>query len=219
MIREAQVNGEAKREYNGLETLGNVGDGAEEAVMAELPYVVEAQITGTAPLLFCRWDVEAVEGKAKGRKGSKVKKTDNVDTYVYRNKAGQICVPGEYFRMSAVNAARYHQDPRSSRKSAMDIFKAGIIPMSILCSLGMTDWDYLDRRRVSIQRGSSITRTRPAFREGWQATVELQCLLPEYISPSWLHEVLTLAGRCVGVGDFRPTFGRFRIDGWKVLVP
>jgi hypothetical protein len=79
-----------------------------------------------------------------------------------------------------------------------------------------TTWDYLDERRVTVQR-AGITRVRPAFLPGWRATVCLQVLTPEYIAPGLLHDVLTAAGRLVGVADFRPTFGRFRVARFEVL--
>jgi len=42
---------------------------------------------------------------------------------------------------------------------------------------------------------------------GWKAQFELQVALPEYISPQLLNEVIGAAGRLIGIGDFRPTFG------------
>ena len=41
-------------------------------------------------------------------------------------------------------------------------------------------------------------------------------LLPEYISTTLLQEVIANAGRLVGVGDFRPTNGRFGIVNFDV---
>lgn len=41
--------------------------------------------------------------------------------------------------------------------------------------------------------------------------------LPEYISPELLHALLTDAGRLIGVGDFRPTYGRFRVIRFEEL--
>jgi hypothetical protein len=73
------------------------------------------------------------------------------------------------------------------------------------------DWDYVDKRRVTVQRVNSITRERPAFHAGWAVTVDFLVTTPEYISPDLLHEVTTLAGRLVGVGDFRPSYGRFQV--------
>ena len=113
-------------------------------------------------------------------------------------------------------AAKYRQDPRSPRKSAMDLFKAGVISLTPLASLGTTTWDYEDRRRVVIQR-NAVTRVRPAMRKGWKADVELMINLPEYIDQSLLLDVLGTAGRLIGVGDFRPTYGRFDVTGFKIL--
>lgn len=72
-----------------------------------------------------------------------------------------------------------------------------------------------ERRRVVIQR-NAVTRERPALRAGWKATVQLMVNLPEYVSPQELNEVLGMAGRLVGVGDFRPSFGRFLITKFAV---
>ena len=190
--------------------IGSVSNDAASDIATGEPYIVEVTITGSAAMLFHRWSCDAVEEKAKAAKGSKSKKSDNVESYVYRNDAGELCLPGEYIRQSIIHAAKFRQDPRSPRKSAMDLFKAGIVTMTELCTLGVKEWDYMDRRRVVIQR-SAVTRERPAMRAGWSATCELSVLLPEYISEDLLSDVLTNAGRLVGVGDFRPTFGRFRV--------
>jgi len=192
-----------------------VGNGGEKAIAAEEPYIVALAIEGSAPLLFHRWDNEAIEEKAKARKNSKAKKEDNIESYVYRNETGEICVPGEYLRQAIIHAAKFRQDPRSPRKSAMDLFKAGVASLTELASLGSAEWDYLDKRRVTVQR-SGITRVRPAMTKGWKAEFEFQVLLPEYIDTALFHDVLTQAGRLIGIGDFRPTYGRFMVTDFKV---
>jgi hypothetical protein len=191
-------------------------NGAEAVLSLNEPYVVSADVVGIAPLLFHAWNIDSVEAKGKAAKGSKAKKEDDLESYVYRNEKGVLSIPGEYFRMSIVNAAKFKQDPRSPRKSAMDLFKAGVVSIEEFCPLGnRKDWDYIDRRRVMIQR-SAITRCRPAMAAGWKSTVLLQVLLPEYIQEQLLNEVLQSAGRLVGVGDFRPTFGRFQVVGFSI---
>lgn len=197
-----------------IEAIGEVsGDAVCDIQMGE-PYQVEATIVGSAPFLFHRWSCDAVEEKAKSAKGSKAKKSDNVESYVYRDDAGELCLPGEYLRQAIIHAAKFRQDPRSPRKSAMDLFKAGVVSLTEHASFGVKDWDYIDRRRVVIQR-NAITRHRPAMRSGWTATVQLQVLTPEYIDMDSLSDVVTNAGRLVGVGDFRPTFGRFRVERFE----
>lgn len=136
---------------------------------------------------------------------------------MYRNDAGELCIPGEYVRQSIVMAAKFRQDPRSPRKSAMDLYKAGVVPLTILASTGKAKWDYEDTRRVVIQR-AGVNRTRPALKAGWKAEFEFLILTPEYIAPMDLHGVLTQAGVLVGIADFRPTFGRFAITSFEVLA-
>lgn len=197
-----------------LKEINEKTNGGKSAIESGAPYIVSVTIEGAADLLFHRWNCEAVEAKAKTAKGSKSKKSDDVETYVYRCDNGSIGLPGEYLRQSIIHAAKFRQDPRSPRKSAMDLFKAGVVCLTPLASLGKEQWDYLDTRRVTVQR-NGINRTRPAMKIGWKATFELAVNLPEYIDRQMLREVIEQAGRLIGVGDFRPTFGRFGIVSFE----
>jgi hypothetical protein len=183
---------------------------------ASVPYIARVTIKGVCPLLFHRWNDDAVAAKAASAKGSAAKKSDDTESYVYRDERGHLALPGEYLRQSIIHAAKFRQDPRSPRKSAMDLFKAAVIPVTIMASLGVKEPDFLDRRRVMVQR-SAITRTRPAMNTGWQATIDLMVNLPEYVSETLLREVLNDAGRLIGIADFRPTFGRFSVTRFEVL--
>lgn len=196
--------------------LASPENGAADTILLSEPYAVEVKIEGTAAMLFHRWNCEAIEEKARAKKGSAAKKTDDLESYVWRRPDRMLCLPGEYLRMATVNAAKYKQDPRSPRKSAMDLYKAGVIVLTELAPLGTTRWDYEDKRRVVIQR-NGINRVRPAFKPGWKATFVLQIGLPEYIGEIELRDTIEKAGKFVGVGDFRPTYGRFDIVEWKLL--
>lgn len=192
-------------------------DGAE-LISLSTPYTVTLSIEGVCPILFHRWSCESVAAKGAAAKGSAAKKTDDVESYVYRAEDGTIGIPGEYLKGAIAGpqgAAKYRQDPRSPRKSALDLYKAGVVPLTIVASLGKAEWDYLDQRRVTVQR-AGVTRMRPAFLAGWKATFDLQVLIPEYIAPADLLDVITNAGRLVGVGDYRPTYGRFQVTSFDV---
>lgn len=192
---------------------------AEFTLNASEPYRVGLTIQGTSTLLFHRWNCEAVDAKAKAAKGSAAKKTDDVESYVYRDDNGELCIPGEYLRQAIAGpagAAKFRQDPRSTRKSALDLYKAGVVSLTELATLGVKDWDLIDQRRVTVQR-AGITRMRPAMLAGWRADFELQVLLPEYIPPMDLLDVITRAGQLVGLADFRPTYGRFAVVRFEVL--
>jgi hypothetical protein len=195
-----------------------VSNGAALEVSFLQPYAVEVTVQGVADFLYHRWNNEAVAEKAKAAKGSKAKKTDNIQSYVWRvdetNPESELAIPGEYVRQAIIHAAKFRQDPRSPRKSAMDLFKAGVVSLTQAASVGKVNWDYEHACRVTVQR-NSVTRVRPALKSGWRATFVFQVNLPEYISVELLQDVLTQAGRIIGVGDFRPSYGRFMVTEFK----
>ena len=199
-----------------LSAVSEPTNGASGAIAYEQPYVARITIKGTEALLFHVWNIEAIKATAGGPRGSLAKKTDAVETYVRRDENNLICLPGEYLKMAIVEAAKSKPDPRSTRKSARDLFKAGVIWLSeltpIITATGdLTEkWDFIHGARARVQQ-SFITRYRPAFHPGWSATIEFLVTTPEYISPELLHDVASSAGRLVGVGDFRPSYGRFRV--------
>lgn len=189
-------------------------NGGAKTISQEEPYQAIIAICGTADLLFHRWDCDEVKAKGDAAKNSKAKKTDNVESYVYRNEDGELCLPGEYLRQAIIHAAKFRQDPRSPRKSAMDLYKAGIISETQYASLGSKNWDYEHKCRVVIQR-SGVTRTRPAFKAGWEAEFTFTVNTPEYIAPADLQDVASKAGKLIGVGDNRPSYGRFMVTKFE----
>jgi hypothetical protein len=214
---------------NGLQELAvnedQVTNGAANTINLEEPYIITVSVVGSADLLFHAWNVEAIAEKAASRKGSTAKKTDDIESYVYRDADGNLGIPGPNFVASIVTAAKYVQDPRSPRKSAMDLAKAGVVALTDIAPFECgpngedrtTKWDYEDARRVTIQR-AGITRVRPAMRKGWRLTYDILITLPEYMEPDWVLKRINDAGRLCGVGDFRPTYGRFNVVGFKVNV-
>jgi hypothetical protein len=191
-------------------------NGGKTAIEFSAPYIAHVTLVGVADLLFHRWNDDGVAAKSKAAKGSKAKKTDDVESYVYRDQLGTICVPGEYVRQSIIHAAKFRQDPRSPRKSAMDLFKAGVVSLTPLASLGVHAWHYEHRCRVTIQR-NGVTRCRPALAAGWSIDLDLLVNIPEYVPPDALQDVLVNAGRLIGIGDFRPTYGRFAVRSFEAL--
>lgn len=181
------------------------------------PYAVEVTVRGTEALLCHRYDCEAVEAKGRAKKGSKDKKNDNVESYVYRLDNGECGYPGVNFKAALCEAAKFTQDPRSPRKSARDLFRAGLRVRGF-ASFGKTTWDFLDKRPVMVQM-NRVARVRPAFSAGWELTFTIEVLLPEYITPDVLNEIVVRAGRTIGIGDHRPDFGTFMVTSFTVLAP
>lgn len=190
-------------------------NGAESSIDMQKPYRVAVELEGTCPILFHRWNNESVAAKARAKKGSVEKKTDDVESFMWRNEKGNICIPGEYLRQTVIHAAKYEQDPRSPRKSMMDLMKAALVSLTELADTGIKE-PYLDMRRVVIQR-SAVTRTRPALKTGWRAGFILMVNLPEYCEPSKLNYLIQQGGKIIGLADFRPSFGRYNVTKFEVL--
>lgn len=214
------VSSSRRTTKQGVTGIGAVSNDGESAIGR--PFTVHLTIEGTADLLFHRYSADEVEAKSNAAKGSRAKKTDDIQSYLYRNADEQICMPGRYLQRALQEAGRFEQDPRSPRKSAFDLCKAGIVVTPMLSPMipagkdgPTTDWDYLDRQRVVVQR-SAVTRVRPAFVTGWVVDMEITSLLPEYITPALLRKLADNAGRFIGLADFRPTYGRFSITSWEV---
>lgn len=213
---EATLNGKKNKRVAEL----NLGDSYKPkgVVQYEQPYVVQVEIEGTTPILFHRYDCDEVEAKSKAKKGSREKKTDNLESYVYRvPKSNDLGIPGINFKQCLVHSAKFNQDPRSPRKSAMDIFKAGIQVNPEVASLGIKHWDFEDKRGVIIQKAGRIARVRPAMKAGWKTTFFVRVLLSDYISPELLNEVAVRAGSTIGLLDFRPEFGQFFLKKFEVV--
>ena len=65
---------------------------------------------------------------------------------------------------------------------------------------------FYDSRGVKIGQ-SRVLRTRPMF-ESWSVTFNVE-FEPEFMPAETLKRVIEVGGRRVGLGDYRPRFGRF----------
>jgi hypothetical protein len=203
---------------NGVAGKAPVSDGANDQIDDEQPYVARIVIEGVAPLLMHNYNVESVAEKGKAAKGSKAKKTDDVESYVYRVSPTdrRLGIPGSNFCSSMQFAAKSMQDPRSPRKSMMDLVKASVIPLDP-CAVFLPHietWDYIDKRRVVVQR-NAVPRERPAMNPGWRVSFDILVNAPEYIPPMLLLGLANKAGMFQGLLDYRPTFGRFNVVEFK----
>lgn len=213
MVTTTVGNGNGANGHDAVE-LVPVSNDAEPFISSNIPYAVRVTLEGTSPILFHAWSIEAVKEKAESAKNSETKKTDNLESYVYRCENGNLGIPGVNLCASIAQAAKFKQDPRSPRKSAFDLYKASVIPITPIADLGIPMWESVGRHRVVVQR-NAITRSRPSMGTGWRATFEMLVLTPEYISPKDLNDRIQYAGKLCGLCDYRPTYGRFQVVNFE----
>lgn len=184
-------------------------------------YHMKVRVLGKGPLLFHRYDVEEQERKKVAKKGSIEKTTDNIESYVYRDKKGNICMPGMNFKAALVNAAKRFQDPSSPRKSAHDLIRAGIVVDPYLAPIlsggkPTAEWHGVDVRGVVIQK-NRIARSRPFMEPGWEIDFEVTVTDIEMVKPALLADIIFRAGAFSGLGDYRPDFGQFAIKECRLV--
>ncbi len=59
-------------------------------------------------------------------------------------------------------------------------------------------------------RGNRVVRTRPIFQE-WAANINLE-LEDDFVDEGSVRRWVEVAGRQCGLMDWRPRFGRFRVE-------
>lgn len=120
------------------------------------------------------------------------------------------CLPGEVLEATIVGAGRTRKLGKQVQ-SGVYVLKDAPLKYD-----GPTDPDelWLDerfrlRRSVKVQR-ARIMRTRPKF-DKWTADVTIS-LYETDIDKKTVEELMTIAGELVGVGDWRPRYGRFSVS-------
>ncbi len=189
-------------------------------------YLVDVVIKGDAPLLQNRFPVPDLASMSKGgtkQTGSK-DYTDEWKEHLYVTKKAQVFQPSNHIEGALVKSAVNFKITGKRGKTYKDLFRAAVFvtPEEILHGIKEpkkldTDADkrlYIDMRPVVVQR-ARITRFRPAFKTGWELSFQIEVIDAD-ISSVLVQDVLTLAGKSVGIGDFRPKFGRFSVVEFKV---
>ncbi len=122
---------------------------------------------------------------------------------------GVPCIPAEMIEAALVKAAG--QDRRGTK------VKAGLVVRDNLRleyegpKKPQALWeDEAFRLRSPARVGAvKVMRTRPKF-SAWEAECAVD-FLPTLLNPSDVQGFLTIAGEQIGIGDWRPRFGRFSV--------
>lgn len=190
-------------------------------------YSVNVSVEGVAPLLQHRFPLPDFETLSKGGKIKTGEKdyTQMWREFLYVTSEGDIYQPATHFDGAMIKAAGGYKIQGARGKTYKDLFKGNVFVSPDVILHGVkapenldTDADkrlYLDVRPVVIQR-ARVVQVRPCFKAGWQLDFEIT-VLDDQIPHNVVNEVLQLAGRTAGVGDFRPKFGRFMVTKFELV--
>lgn len=157
--------------------------------------------------------------KAKKALTSKRKKTDSDMLEVsrleflgslYLNSARQVIVPDYLLEATIVSGAK---KSKSGQQAKAGVFVTDAEPLlnygeqltpEQLWNDG--EGQYVNKARVCMQK-ASVMRYRPMFRN-WSVTFTVE-YMPDVVSEADVTEFCRAAGQTVGLGDWRPKYGRF----------
>ena len=189
-------------------------------------YTIQSRIVGTAPLMQHRYPMPDFADLGKGGKKSTGSKdyTQEWRDYLYTTKDGKIYQPAVHIEGAMIKAAANFKITGKRGASYKELFKAAMFigPDEILHGVDTPDQLdadadkplYLDCRPVVVQR-ARVVRIRPCFKSGWSLDFEIT-VIDDELPADVVNDALILAGKAVGIGDFRPRFGRFMVAGFTV---
>jgi hypothetical protein len=176
-------------------------------------------IVGTSPLL-CHNPIK-MGGSGNGL-GKKVipSADDEAAVGVYAGLKGTFQHPAMGIRNGLLDAAKGR---RISKQPATFVVGGAVFARDEFVTLvhpesgePLTTYE-VDTRRAVVQR-QGVLRSRPRFRD-WSVTIVL-IFEDDLVSPKVVVELAQLAGRLVGLGDYRPRckgpFGRYVVRWYEV---
>lgn len=131
---------------------------------------------------------------------------------LYHDEDAGIHLPGYNLFAALIGGGKIHKLGTAIKRAALVVddkvpvvFDGSKTPEKLFL-----DKSFVDMRSVKVGT-AKITRCRPIFKK-WECTFSL-AYDENSIQRSELDQSLTSAGMMVGVGDYRPRFGRFEVVG------
>lgn len=181
------------------------------------PEIVVFNVVGISPLLqnnpanFIGVDSDAALGSSK----KKYNDEEEARLRVYLDSDGAFCHPCESFTKAMVKAVAGKKFGKMFATSAIkgSVFIAEPFA-GLLDAKGKPIKEYtIDRRPVVVGK-ARVLRCRPCFPK-WRVKLALEIDVA-ILRPEDVKDALALAGRIVGIGDYRPEkgggFGRFMVE-------
>ena len=175
-------------------------------------YRIEASIVGEAPILFNRRVTDPDE--PAGHKKSLDEKAAEAAERVYRDEHG-LYWPAWNLKRAILDGCRA-AGIKNGKASMVPTLQAAIFPEREP-RFGVNTFDAIHETlgRVPPRTGSQVTVRRPMLDRGWVLTFGIQVVL-DPVRHETIRTSLETAGLLVGIGSWRPDYGRFTVRDWKV---
>ena len=175
-----------------------------------MAYEVKVKVRGIADYLQHKRPFEEDNSR---QKSGEVDYSKEAEISVYKDEELGCYIPSKQLRASLVKGATNFKVKGRMGKTYKDMINATVEVEPDKISLGKKTFDYTHQEYVKIQR-NQILRNRPAFKKGWEAEFNLM-VLDDQMQKDILKEIIDYAGKFIGIGDWRPHFGRFEVVSFE----
>lgn len=181
--------------------------------------IYNVTITGTTPLLMNRSSQLEIADKSKDVKREIREPNEIAAAKLYKDGEENIYLPSTWFRGALVEAGKQKKmGGRGTSKATYSKIvgsSVSIEPFEILMKKPV--WNTFTILAVNPTTKGRNALHRPQFKK-WE--VDMQVIFEEeQIESSVMKELFDIAGKMVGVGDWRPAkkgmFGKFQVTSWK----
>jgi len=180
----------------------------------------KVKIEGVSPLLMNRPSQLDIGDKSKDVKRETQTPKELAEKKLYQDSKDRIYLPATWFQGAIVEAGKQKKMMGKGSSKATYSKVAGssveINPFEIIIK---DAWEVFSILAVNPTTKGRNVLHRPMFKN-W--SVEFECTFDEeQIEVPVMKEIIDIAGRSVGVGDWRPAkkgrFGKFQITEWKAI--
>ena len=194
-------------------------------------YKVDVRIEGTAPILQHKFGIAVLDQLQKGatrRTGAPDYSQEWLDTMYTED--GYVVQPATHIEGALIKAAASFTIKGKGRKTWKDPVKASCFVQPDLIPhlfrgekveapspellTNPTEHLSVDVSRVKVQR-AAVARSRLKISKDWELAFMIE-VHDDQVRPEVLEEILQEAGRAVGIGDYRPRFGRFIVTQFEI---
>jgi hypothetical protein len=190
--------------------------------MSEEVEVYDVRIVGVRPLLMNKPSLSA----SQLRRRSAIPSPEEEARNALYTDGDIIVIPSLNVKAMLRNAGRNYKIPQRRAtygayiRAGIDIEPSPYIPLlnpktNQPYRVSDKPWK-IDVRTVVVQGGSRILRARPRFDE-WALEFKIINMDPEILKSTVIKQILVDAGKYYCLGDFRPEFGRFKIERFEII--
>lgn len=180
-------------------------------------YRVSTTIEGLAPILFNAPSLDMLDAKPGQRQQTDAQRDQDAMKRLYKNGAG-VYLPAWNVKKCILNGFQT-LDLRVAGSKTKRLWRfvqpVLFLEPSELPFVGKADADFLHKCPGRNADGSATIVRRPALNAGWRLTFRMN-VLDDLVREADLRLALQAAGERVGLGGWRPEYGRFIIEEWSV---